>query len=116
MENGKSLHLVHTFISFLDSSLFNYCSHNIVYLLIFVVSDRPELESQYHEQVRATLAFTREIKDFNDLVDPRHLFDCCLGLEPSKYVLEKIFREEKGKFVLVDLFGIPYGYSFSSFP
>ena len=116
MENGKSLHLVHTFISFLDSSLFNYCSHNIVYLLIFVVSDRPELESQYHEQVRATLAFTREIKDFDDLVDPHHLFDCCLGLEPSKYVLEKIFREDKGKFVLVDLFGIPYGYSFSSFP
>ena len=81
---------MHTFIAFLDSSLSNYCSHNIVYLVIFVVFDRPELESQYREQARVALAFTREIEDFDDLVNPRHLFDCCLGHKPLKYVLEKI--------------------------
>ena len=52
--------------------------YNIVYLLIFVVSIHPELENQHHEWVRATLAFDQEIEDFDDLVDPRRLFDCCL--------------------------------------
>ena len=101
--NGKSLHLVRTFIVFLDSSLSNYCSHNTACLLIFVVSDRPELESQYRERVRAALAFAREIEDFDDLVDPRHLFDCYLGPEPSKYMLEKICQEEKSNFFLATL-------------
>ena len=101
--NGKSLHLVRTFIIFLDSSLSNYCSYNTAYLLIFVVSNRPKLESQYRERVHATLAFALEIEDFGDLVDPRHLFDYCLGPEPSKYVLEKIRQEEKSKFILATL-------------
>ena len=52
--------------------------YNIVYLLIFVVSNRPKLENQHHEWVRAALAFDQEIEDFDDLVDPRRLFDCCL--------------------------------------
>ena len=68
--NGKSLHLVHTFIIFLNSSLYCYCLHNTIYLLIFVVSNRPKLENQYRDWVCAALAFAHEIKDFDDLVDP----------------------------------------------
>nr|POE57833.1 hypothetical protein CFP56_76368 [Quercus suber]POE62721.1 hypothetical protein CFP56_26481 [Quercus suber] len=37
----------------------------------------------------------RGIEDFDDLLDPRHLYDCYLAPELSKYVLEKIHREEK---------------------
>ncbi|KAL0003073.1 hypothetical protein SO802_016854 [Lithocarpus litseifolius] len=70
-ENGKSLHLAPL--------------------------DRPKLENQHRYQVRAAFAFTCEIEDFDDLVDPRYLFDCCLGPEPSKYTLEKIRQEEKKK-------------------
>ena len=66
---------------------------------LFVALDRPNLEDKYCHWVRATLAYAREIKDFDDLVDPRHLFNCCLGPEPSKYTLEKIHREEKSKIV-----------------
>lgn len=98
--NGKFLHLVHNFIVFLDSLLFNYCLHNTVYLLIFVVSNHPKLESRYHKRVHAALAFARKIEDFDDFFDPHHLFDYCLGPKPSKYVLEKIDREEKSKFIL----------------
>ena len=47
----------------------------------------------------AALAYAHEIEDFNDLVDPHHLYDCCLGPKPSKYVLEKIRLEEKSKLV-----------------
>ena len=82
--------------SFLAFLLYHYCLPNIVYLLIFVVLDRLELEDQHRNRVYATLAFAREIEDFDNLVDPRHLFDCCLRPEPSKYVLEKnsLRREE----------------------
>ena len=45
------------------------------------------------------------------MVDPRHLFDCCLGLEPSEYVLEKIRREEKSKFISESLLVTLYDYS-----
>ena len=41
------------------------------------------------------LAYAREIDDFDDLVDPRSLSDCCLGPKPSKCILEKIHCEEK---------------------
>lgn len=102
-ENGKSLCLVRTFIFFFYSSLFNFCLHNPVSFLIFAVSNRLELEGQYCERVHATLAFAKDIEDFDDLVDPRHLFDYYLGPEPWRYVLEKIHREEKTKFVFVIL-------------
>ena len=68
----------------------------MTYLFWSANLDRPDLEDQYCHRVRATLAYAHEIEDFDDLVDPRHLYDCCLGPEPSKYVLEKIRREEKG--------------------
>ena len=43
--NGKSLRLVCIFIDFINFYLSHYCLHNSAYLLIFVVFDRPELES-----------------------------------------------------------------------
>ena len=45
------------------------------YLLISVVFYRSKIENQHREQVRAAPAFTRKIKDFDDLVNPRRLFD-----------------------------------------
>ena len=80
------------------------------YLLISIVSDRSKIENQHREQVRVALAFTLKIKDFDDLVDLRRLFDYCLGPKPSDYVLEKIRREEKSKFVSVILFVILYDH------
>ena len=77
--------------------------YNIVYLLIFVVSNHPELENQHHEWVRATLAFDQEIEDFDDLVDPRWLL-------PLNYMLEKIRQEEKNKFIPVSFFIILYNH------
>jgi len=68
-------------------------------LWFFATLDRPNLEDQYHHRVRAALAYACEIEDFDNLVDPRHLYDCCLGPEPLKYVLEKIRREKKSKFI-----------------
>ena len=91
------------FIVLLNSSLFNFCLYNLVFLLIFAVSDRPKLESWYREWVCLALAFAKEIEHFDDLVNPHHLFDCYVGLEPSKYVLEKIRRKEKSKFIFAIL-------------
>ena len=48
-------------------------------LWFFAALDRPDLKDQYHHQVRAAFAYAREIEDFDDLVDLRHLYDCCLG-------------------------------------
>ena len=39
--------------------------------------DRPNLEDKHCHRVHVALAYAYEIKDFNDHVDPRHLFDCC---------------------------------------
>lgn len=64
-------------------------------LNLFVVSDCSKLEGLYHKQVQAALEFALTIKDFDNLVDPRHLYDCCLGPEPSAFVLKKIAQEEK---------------------
>ena len=68
------------------------------------------MESQYRERVQVALAFAQEIEDFDDLGDPHHLFDCCLGLEPSECVLEKIRQEEKSKFISKSLLVLPYDY------
>ena len=71
--------------------MFSFC--------LFVALDRPDLEDIHHHWVQAALAYAREIEDFDDFVDPHHLFDCCVGPKPSKYVLEKIPREENSKIV-----------------
>ena len=69
----------------------------------FTTLDHPDLEDKHRHWVRVALAYTREIEDFDNLVDPRHLFDCCLGPEPSKYILEKICQEEKSKIIYPSL-------------
>ena len=74
------------------------------FLWFFIVLDHPDLEGKHRHRVHAALAYAREVEDFDDFVDPRHLFDCCLGPEPLKYVLEKIRREEKSKLVYSPLF------------
>ena len=65
------------------------------------VLDGLDLEDQYHHRVRVVLAYAREVDDFDDFVDPRQLYACCLGPEPSRYVLEKIRWEEKRKILSV---------------
>ena len=87
-----------SFFLILSSKIY-LCKHCST--LYFAVSKCSKLESQYCDWIRAALAFVREIEDFDDLVNAHHLFDCCLGLEPTKYVLEKIYQEEKSMYILV---------------
>ena len=90
-------------------------------LWFFATLDHPNLKDQYCHRVRAALSYACEIEDFDNLIDPCHLYDCCLGPEPLKYVLEKIRREKKSKFVYPFLsflgiaFFFPYFYFFNFF-
>ena len=65
-----------------------------------VVSNRPTLEERYQGRGQASPKFVLTIDDFDDLVNPFHLYECCLGPEPSAFVLKKIAREEKSRFDL----------------
>ena len=56
------------------------------------------MEERYQGRVQAILEFALTI---DDLVDPHHLYECCLGPEPSAFVLKKIAREEKSRFDLI---------------
>ena len=56
------------------------------------------MEDRYQGRVQTALEFAYTIDEFDDLVDPGHLYDCCLGPEPSAFVLKKIAREEKSMF------------------
>ena len=62
--------------------------------ICFATTERLDLESRYQSRVKAALEFARRIDDFDDLVDPCHLYDHCLGPEPSRYVL-KYFEKRK---------------------
>ena len=73
-----------------------------------VVSNCPKLEDRYQGRVQAALEFALTIDNFDDLVDPRHLYDCCLGPEPSAFVLKKIAREGKSTFNLPSLLLFPF--------
>jgi len=64
----------------------------------FAVFARPKVEDYYQGRVQITLEFALTIEDFHDLVDPRHLYDYCLGPKPSAFLLEKIAQEEKSMF------------------
>ena len=61
------------------------------------------MEDQYQGRVQVALVFSLTIEDYNDLVDPHHLYDCFLGPEPFTFVLKKILREEKSMFILSSL-------------
>ena len=53
------------------------------------------MEDRYQGRVQVALEFAFMIEDFDDLMDPPHLYDYCLGPEPSAHVLKKILWEEK---------------------
>ena len=50
----------------------------------FIVKDRPELESRFEERVRATVKYVSTIDDFDELVDPRPVWD--QGLPTTSFV------------------------------
>ena len=60
------------------------------FFFFFSVSDRPLLEEHYQGRIKAAFKFALTIDDFYELVDPHHLYECCLGPEPFAYVLKKI--------------------------
>ena len=65
------------------------------------------MEDRYQGRVQVALEFAFMIEDFDDLMDPPHLYDYCLGPEPFAHVLKKILWEEKnmhGFFALLLLF------------
>ncbi|KAL0015227.1 hypothetical protein SO802_002296 [Lithocarpus litseifolius] len=62
-----------------------------------LVADSPLLEEHYQGRIKAALEFALTVDDFDELVDPRYLYECCLGHEPSVYVLSKISQGEKRK-------------------
>ena len=80
--NGRSHLLVLLFeifcFAFLRQPLFHIC--NSSFDTCFAATERPNLESYYQSWVEATLEFARGI---DDLVGPDHLYNHCLGLEPS---------------------------------
>ena len=86
-------------INYFNSS---FSDHSL--LTCLTVFDHPTLEERYQGPIETTLEFAFTIDDFDDLVNPRHLYDCCLGLEPLAFVLKKIAREEKSRFDLASLF------------
>lgn len=97
MEMGSSTPWHILFIVFLVFS-FNLCLYNPTFFFFFLaISNCPKLEGPNYEWIQAALAFAQEIEDFDDLIDPHHLFAYCLGHEPTQYVLEKILQEEKSK-------------------
>ena len=62
------------------------------------------LEERYQGQIKAALKFALTVDDFDELVDPHHLYENCLGLEPFAYVLKKNAQEEKSRFLILRLF------------
>ena len=74
----------------------------------FAVSERFELKDRYQGWVQAAPEFSFMIEDIDDLVDPRHLYDCCFGPEPSAHVLKKILWKEKNMHGLSSLLFIFY--------
>ena len=93
--NRKSF-LLGLFFLFIDllSCLF------FILFLFFLVYDRPLLEEHYQGRIKAALDFSLTIDDFDKLVDPCCLYECCLGPEPSTYVLKKIAQKEKSRFLI----------------
>jgi len=72
------------------------------FLICFAAVEQPELEERYQGRIEAALGFalTLSSKDFKSLVGARQLYECCLGLEPSELVLEKIALEERSMLFL----------------
>ena len=69
------------------------------------------MEEYYQGQIKAALEFSLTVNDFDKLVDPRRLHECCLGPKPSTYILKKIAQEEKSRFLILHSF-LVFPYSF----
>ena len=67
-----------------------YYYSDLFFVPSFAVADRPLLEEHYQGQIKVALEFALTVDDFNELVDPRCLYECCLRPELSAYVLKKI--------------------------
>ena len=101
-ENGKSQHLVRISIVFFCFSFISWLLVRRCFPSEFLTAlNCPDLEDRHHHRVWVALAYAYEIEDFDDLVDPRRLFDYFLGPKPSKYVLEKICWDEKSKIIFI---------------
>ena len=97
MGNSAATCVLSSFFLVLSSMIY-LCKH--CFILCFVVSKHPELESQPRDRIQAALDFAHEIEDFDNLVDPRRLYAHSLGPQPTEYVLEKIHHEEKSMYIL----------------
>ena len=100
--NRKSLLLVRLsffFIKLVVLSLLIYLF--IYYYFLCAVADRPLLEECYQGRIKTALEFALTVDDFNKLVDPRRLYESCLGPEPFAYILKKIAQEEKSWFLIL---------------
>ena len=84
-------------------SYFNSSFSNHSLLTCLAVFDCPTLEECYQGHIQAALKFVLTIDNFDDLVDPRHLYKFCLR-PPFAFVLKKIAREKKSMFDLSFLF------------
>ena len=51
------------------------------------VKRQPKLKSKYHGRVEKAIEYAKTVESWDDLVDPRTLAFCCLGLDPSPYML-----------------------------
>uniref|UniRef100_A0A7N2RB25 Pentatricopeptide repeat-containing protein n=1 Tax=Quercus lobata TaxID=97700 RepID=A0A7N2RB25_QUELO len=58
------------------------------------VANRPLLKEHYQGRIKAALEFALTIDNFNEMVNPCRLYECCLGPKPSTYILKEISREE----------------------
>ena len=56
---------------------------------------RPKLKSKYQGHVEKAIEYAKMIESWEDLVDSHTLVFCCLGPNPSLYVLQLIDIEGK---------------------
>ena len=59
------------------------------------------MKEHYQGRIKAALEFALTVDNFDELFDPRHLYECCLGPEPFTYVLKEIAREENSRFLVL---------------
>ena len=98
--DGRNLHLVCHLTLFVTFDRLTIALTSIFVL----VKIRPKLKCQYKSQVQAAYDYSKTIKDFNNFIDPRTLYQYFLGHEPSLFVLKEISREEKSRWTSIFFF------------
>ena len=105
MEMGSPLSWCVPLFLFIKQIVFSFTIFLISFLPpFFTIVDPPLLEEHYQGWIKATLEFALTIDDFDELVDPHCLYECCPGPEPFAYVLKKIAQEEKSRFLILRSF------------